>query len=77
MCEGQGHRPKVQGHYGKTCNFQGFYAVYLTWDLEVKVKGHKGQGQIRVPNKGRWAHITLPFLPITDFFALLITIKCI
>ncbi len=28
----------------------------------VKVKGHKGQGQIRFPNEGRWAHINLKML---------------
>ena len=28
----------------------------------VKVKGHMGQGQIRVPNKGRWAHNNVKLL---------------
>ncbi len=28
----------------------------------VKVKGHVGQGQIRVPNKGRWAHDNVKLL---------------
>ncbi len=27
----------------------------------VKVKGHMGQGQIRVSNKGRWAHDNVKF----------------
>ncbi len=31
----------------------------VTW---VKVKGHIGQGQIRVPKKGRWAHINVKLL---------------
>ncbi len=28
----------------------------------VKVKGHMDQGQIRVPNKGRWAHDNVKLL---------------
>ena len=28
----------------------------------VKVKGHTGQGQIRVANKGRWAHYNVKLL---------------
>ncbi len=30
----------------------------------VKVKVHLGQGQIRVPNKGRWAHINVKLLHV-------------
>ncbi len=28
----------------------------------IKVKGRKGQGQLRVPNTGRWAHINIKLL---------------
>ncbi len=31
----------------------------VTW---VKVKGHINQGQVRVPNKGRWAHDNVKLL---------------
>ncbi len=47
--------------------FQRFFVISLRFDLEVKVhmgqvKGHMGQGQIRVPNKGRWAHDNVKLL---------------
>ena len=28
----------------------------------MKVKGHGGHGKLRVPNKGRWAHINVKLL---------------
>ena len=28
----------------------------------MKVKGHEGHGQVRVPNKGRWAHLNVKLL---------------
>ncbi len=37
----------------------------LTW---VNVKGHMGQGQIMVPNKGRWAHDKLKLLHFIFLF---------
>ncbi len=40
--------------------FQGFFVISLRFDLEVK--GHEGQGQIRVPKKGRWAHDNVKLL---------------
>ncbi len=30
--------------------------------FDLEVKGHVGQGQIRVPNKGRWAHNNVKLL---------------
>ncbi len=33
----------------------------------VEVKGHKAQGQMRVPNKGRWAHINVKLLHLCLF----------
>ncbi len=36
--------------------------MHLTFDLEVK--GHVGQGQIRIPKKGRWAHNNVKLLHI-------------
>ena len=38
----------------------------VTW---VRVNGHIAQGQIRIPNKGRWAHNNVNFyLKITSVF---------
>ncbi len=47
--------------------FQRFFVISMRFDLEVKgqwvkVKGHVGQGQIRVPDKGRWAHDNVKLL---------------
>ncbi len=39
--------------------------IHLSWRSKVtwvKVKGHIGQGNIRVPNKGSWAHINVKLL---------------
>ncbi len=33
----------------------------------MKAKGHKGHGQVRVPNKGRWAHINVKLLHLFIF----------
>ena len=54
--ECQGHRSKVKVAMSKNVIFMHFALLYLTCDLEVKVsrvkvKGHMGQGQMRVPNK--------------------------
>ena len=55
MCEGQGHRSNVKVNMlENVIFFKDFFVISLRFDLEVK--GHMGQGQIRVPNKGRWAH---------------------
>ena len=40
----------------------------VTW---VKVKGHIGQGQIRVPKKSRWAHINVKLLHFFSFCELI------
>ncbi len=37
----------------------------VTW---VKVKGNMGQGQIRLPNKDRWAHDNVKLLNLFFFF---------
>ncbi len=45
--------------------YQSMLPFSLTFDLEVtwvEVKGHMGQGQIRVPCKGRWAHDNVKLL---------------
>ncbi len=37
----------------------------MTWRSKViwvKVKGHVGEGQINIPNKGRWAHDNVKLL---------------
>ncbi len=43
----------------------------VTW---VKVKGHVGQGQIRVPKKGRWAHDNVKLLHLFNaMYGLILT----
>ncbi len=41
----------------------------------VKVKGHVGQGQIRVPNKGRWAHDNIKLLHFTVCHAIVLLLE--
>ncbi len=48
------------------CDFR-IYLVYFIWAsrskvTRVKVKGHIGQVQMRVPKKGRWAHTNVKLL---------------
>ncbi len=40
-------------------------AISHTW---LRVKGHIGQGQIRIPKKGRWAHNNINLLPRHNSF---------
>ncbi len=40
------------------------------------VKGHVGQGQIRVPNKGRWAHDNVKLLHLSVVLALYSSVCC-
>ena len=40
----------------------------MTWVSWVKVKGHLGQGQVRVRGKGRWAHGNVKLLHFYYFF---------
>ena len=56
---------KGQGHHIKIVIF--VYFAYFIWAsrskfTRVKVKGYIGQVQIRVPKKGRWAHINVKLL---------------
>ena len=38
------------------------WTVWLRWFMNIKVKDHIGQGQIRIPNKGGWAHNNVKLL---------------
>ncbi len=65
MCEGQG---QSQGHHVKNVIF--IYFAYFIWASRAKVtrvKGHIGQVQMRVPKKGRWAHINVKLLHLKQF----------
>ena len=45
--------------------YSGEYIVHLICGLEFighKYQGHVGQGQISIPNKGRWAHNNVKLL---------------
>ena len=53
-----------QGHHIKNVIFIDFgYFIQASWSkVTVKVKGHISQSQIRVPEKGRWAHVNVKLL---------------
>ncbi len=56
---------QIQAHHVKNVIF--IYFAYFIWAsranvTRVNVKGHIGQVQMRVPKKGRWAHINVKLL---------------
>ncbi len=74
MYEGQGHRSTFKVTISKMWFSWILHSVFDKWPggqrsrgsrskvTWVKVKGHLGQCQMRVPNKGRWAHINVKLL---------------
>ena len=56
---------KVKGHHVKNVIFIDvayFIRVSRSKVTRFKVKGHIGQVQMRIPKKGRWAHINVKLL---------------
>ena len=70
IIDGQGHRSKIKVTHKKKLYFKGLtctqrirHVIKRSKVTGVKLKGQKCQGQIKVPNKSRWALFIVKLLP--------------